>query len=261
MKIVFALFQRFLTNKNVIIRNGKEISTMYKLMLIEDDLQLSKLIQENLERYSYQVIQPEGFSNIVEEFTTIKPDLVLLDINLPYYDGFFLCRSFRKLSNVPIIIISARSQEMDQIMAIEFGADDYITKPFSPFPLLARIKAILRRAQVPPANEENREHVIRGDHYQILLDTHEVTLNEKNIEGLTAKEFELLTFMAKHEKHVFSREQLIERLWGFDFPGDERTVDAHIKRLRKKIHTPPYSWIHTIWGVGYKFDGDVRDED
>ncbi|HBI04840.1 MAG TPA: DNA-binding response regulator [Paenibacillaceae bacterium] len=234
---------------------------MTRIVVVEDDTSVCDMLNIFFEKEGYEAEFYHSGIGVVERIKHNEPDVVILDWMLPGKDGFSLLREIRSFSSVPIMMLTAKDTDTDQVMGLEGGADDYITKPFSPFPLLARIKAILRRAQVPPANEENREHVIRGDHYQILLDTHEVTLNEKNIEGLTAKEFELLTFMAKHEKHVFSREQLIERLWGFDFPGDERTVDAHIKRLRKKIHTPPYSWIHTIWGVGYKFDGDVRDED
>lgn len=237
------------------------MNCMTRIVVVEDDFSVCDMLKIFFEKEGYETEFFHSGIGVVERVRSNEPDMVILDWMLPGKDGFALLREIREFSLVPIIMLTAKDTDIDQVMGLEGGADDYITKPFSPFPLLARIKAILRRVHQPTADEEDMEHVIRRGHYQIYLDTHEVILNGKNIEGLTAKEFELLTFMAKHEKHVFSREQLIERLWGFDFLGDDRTVDAHIKRLRKKIQTPPYSWIHTVWGVGYKFDGDVRDED
>lgn len=234
---------------------------MTRIVVVEDDTSVCDMLKIFFEKEGYETEFYHSGIGVVEGIKDNKPDVVILDWMLPGKDGFTLLQEIREFSSVPIMMLTAKDTDTDQVLGLEGGADDYITKPFSPFPLLARIKAILRRVQIPVANEGDREHVIYGSHFQIHLDTYEVILNGKNIVGLTAKEFEILTFMAKNAKHVFSREQLIERLWGFDFPGDERTVDAHIKRLRKKIHTPPYSWIHTIWGVGYKFDGDVRDEE
>lgn len=233
---------------------------MTRIVVVEDDRSVCDMLKIFFEKEGFEAEFYHSDIGVVERILHNEPDVVILDWMLPGKDGYTLLREIRKFSSVPILMLTAKDTDGDQVMGLEGGADDYITKPFSPFPLMARIKAILRRVQVSEGNEVDREHVIQGNHYRIHLDTHEVTLNEKTIEGLTAKEFELLSFMAKHEKHVFSREQLIERLWGFDFPGDERTVDAHIKRLRKKIHTSPFSWIHTVWGIGYKFDGDVQDE-
>lgn len=224
---------------------------MYKLMLIEDDLQLSKLIQENLERYSYQVIQPESFSNIVEEFTTIKPDLVLLDINLPYYDGFFLCRSFRKLSNVPIIIISARSQEMDQIMAIEFGADDYITKPFTFELLQSKIKATIRRIYGEYAKE-----MIKTCVGAICIDAKTLTLtsNEKKVE-LSKNEYKLLKKLMDNHGEFVSREELIEEVWDSVTFVDDNTLTVNISRIKHTFSDLGFKdVIKSKRGVGYMFN-------
>lgn len=233
---------------------------MARIIVVEDDLSVCDMLKIFLEKEGYQIEFYHSGVGVVDGVRSNEPDVVILDWMLPGKDGFALLREIREFSSVPIMMLTAKDTDTDQLMGLEGGADDYITKPFSPFLLMARIKAVLRRSRFFTNNEEDRENAICGNHYAIHLDTHEVQLNGENIEGLTAKEFDLLSFMAKNEKHVFSREQLIEKLWGFDFLGDERTVDAHIKRLRKKIHTPPFSWIHTVWGVGYKFDGDIRDE-
>lgn len=234
---------------------------MVNIFVVEDDLSVCDMLKIFLEKEGYHVEFFHQGEGVVEEIRRNPPGLVILDWMLPGKDGFAILRDIRSFSSLPVIMLTAKDTDADQVMGLEGGADDYVTKPFSPFTLLARIKAVLRRVQSSEGMEDVGDNVIRGDHYTIDTDTYTVYLHGKRINELTAKEFELLAFLARHPKHVFAREQLIERLWGFDFAGDERTVDAHIKRLRKKIHTPPYAWIHTVWGVGYKFDGDVRDEE
>lgn len=220
-------------------------------MLIEDDPQLNELIQENLERYKYVVYQPESFSNIVEEFTNIKPDVVLLDINLPYYDGFFLCRSFRKLSNVPIIMISARSQELDQIMAIEFGADDYITKPFTFELLQSKIKATIRRIY-----GEYAKDMIKTCVGAICIDAKTLTLtcNEKKVE-LSKNEYKLLKKLMDHQNKFVSREELIGEVWDSVTFVDDNTLTVNISRIKSILAKLGFEHvIKSKRGVGYMFN-------
>jgi two-component system, OmpR family, response regulator len=165
-----------------------------------------------------------------------------------------ICRKLREENiQVPIIMLTAKDSESDQVLGLEMGADDYVTKPFSPLALMARIKAVTRRYQ---ANTNGQAHstVLKTEHFEINKDTREVFLNGQPITNLTPKEFDLLYYFAGHPKQVFSREQLLDHVWGYEFYGDERTVDVHIKRLRKKVGTSNQPFFHTVWGVGYKFD-------
>lgn len=211
---------------------------MYKILLIEDDVQLSKLIQENLERYGFVVYQPEQFSNIVNEFLKIKPDLILLDINLPYYDGFYLSRSFRKQSNVPIIIISARSHEVDRIMAIELGADDYITKPFTFELLQSKIKATIRRVY----GEYSITKTVNTCVGELCIDAKTLTLTyqEKKVE-LSKNEYKLLKKLIDNHDNFVSREELIEEVWDSVTFVDDNTLTVNISRIK-----------HTLSGMGFE---------
>lgn len=202
---------------------------MYKIMLIEDDMQLSKLIQEYLERYGYDVFQPDNFLEIEEEFKRIKPDLVLLDINLPYYDGFNLSRNFRRYSNVPIIIISARNQEVDQIMAIELGADDYITKPFTFELLQSKIKATIRRVY----GEYSTSDTLNTCVGEICIDAKTLTLTYqgKKIE-LSKNEYRLLKKLMDNHGNFVSREELIEEVWDSITFVDDNTLTVNISRIK-----------------------------
>lgn len=228
---------------------------MYKLMLIEDDLQLSKLIQENLERYGYLVYQPGDFRNIVEEFTRMKPDLVLLDINLPYYDGYFLCRSIRKLSNVPILMISARSQEVDQIIAIELGADDYITKPFTFEMLHSKVKATIRRVYGEYAQNENHYTNVGA----LSLDGQTLTLSYGQEKAdLSKNEFKLLKKLMEQHGTFVSREELIEEVWDSITFIDDNTLTVNISRLKHILCKLGVNDVITSKrGVGYMFS--MRD--
>ncbi|WP_074018106.1 response regulator transcription factor [Massilibacterium senegalense] len=229
---------------------------MPKVLIVEDDQAVCEMLQLFLQNEQYTVVVWQEGTGVIEIVHQEQPDCMLLDWMLPGKNGLTILKEIRAFSMVPIIMLTAKDTDAEQVLGLETGADDYVTKPFSPFTLLARIKAVLRRS----APIEKAHHIVQGNDYIMDLDTFEVVLQGKKIEHLTAKEFQLLSFLAEHEKQVFSREQLIERIWGFDFVGDDRTVDAHIKRLRKKIHTPSKSWIHTVWGIGYKFDEDVLDE-
>lgn len=244
---------------------------MTRILVAEDDASLNEVLQLFLEKEGYRTTFCRDGTGVVEAVRETEPDLLILDWMLPGKDGLSILREVRRFSDVPVLMLTARDGDVDQVLGLESGADDYVTKPFSPFTLLARIKALLRRAQQtgnPAADKPEerevsktaRDRVVEGTRFRLNPDTHEVVMNGRVITGLTPKEFDLLVFMARNPKYVFSREQLIERVWGYDFIGDERTVDAHIKRLRRKIATPPFTWIHTVWGVGYKFDEEIRDE-
>ena len=222
---------------------------MYKLMLIEDDVQLSKLIQENLERYGYAVYQPNNFMNIVDEFMRIKPDLVLLDINLPYYDGFYMSRVFRKQSNVPIIIISARNQEVDQILAIELGADDYITKPFTFELLQSKIKATIRRVYGEYSTSESINTCVGG----LCIDAKTLTLTYQGEKvELSKNEYKLLRILMENHGNFVSREELIEEVWDVVTFIDDNTLTVNISRIKHLLTSLGFhDIIKSKRGVGY----------
>ncbi|AWI11171.1 MAG: response regulator transcription factor [Caldibacillus thermoamylovorans] len=181
-------------------------------------------------------------------------DLLIIDWMLPGMDGVTICRKIREeQNNVPIIILTAKDSESDQVLGLEMGADDYVTKPFSPLALMARIKAVMRRAQYTTQGEVPKD-VVQTKHFKVNKETREVWLDDEQIMNLTPKEFDLLIFFLQHPRQVFSREQILDQVWGYQFYGDERTVDVHIKRLRKKLGKENQPFFHTVWGVGYKFD-------
>ena len=186
--------------------------------------------------------------------------MITLDLNLPGMDGMQVNAEIRKISStVPIIILTARDSESDQILGLEMGADEYVSKPFSPITLIARIKALHRRAQISAlgSNKQNKvddDFDVKTDHFKLNSSTREAYLNDNRIDGLTPKEFDLLRVLAKKPRQVFSREQLLQLVWDYEYYGDERTVDAHIKKLRQKIEKVGPQVIQTVWGVGYKFD-------
>jgi DNA-binding response OmpR family regulator len=190
-------------------------------------------------------------------FKFFKPDLVLLDIILPGKDGLTVCREIRKFSTVPIIIISAKSEEYDKVLGLEFGADDFIVKPFSLKEVRARIRAILRRTEKQAKSAETIEtnaDSVKFEHFEINIKRYELKLNNKSVD-LTPKELELLYFLVSNSNRVFTRDQLLSKLWGIDYFGNSRTVDVHVKRLRDRIDGVSKQWnLKTVWGVGYKFE-------
>lgn len=215
--------------------------------------------------FAKEGIQGEFVNDGLEGYNRYKNetwDALIVDWMLPGMDGVTLCRKIREEKNtVPIIMLTAKDSESDQVLGLEMGADDYVTKPFSPLALMARIKAVTRRYQNLQFNEAEEKGVIQSEHFKINKNTREVLLDGGPITNLTPKEFDLLYYFVQHPKQVFSREQLLERVWGYQFYGDERTVDVHIKRLRKKVETSQQPFFHTIWGVGYKFDETIKADE
>ncbi|HHX12647.1 MAG TPA: response regulator transcription factor, partial [Clostridiales bacterium] len=191
-------------------------------------------------------------------FNQYEPDVVLLDVMMPKEDGYEVCRKIRSKSNVPVILITARGEDFDKIMGLDIGADDYIVKPFSPREVMARVRAVLRRMSKTD-KESSSENVILVDNLEINLDEYTLHIDNKKV-SLTKKEIETMWTLASNPNKVFTRDNLLDSLWGFDYFGDSRTVDSHIKRLRAKIDTieHPIWSIKTIWGVGYKFEVEEK---
>ncbi len=227
-----------------------------KILVVDDEKLLVKGIKFNLEQEGYQVVAAFDGEEAVRLAHDESIDLILLDLMLPKMDGLTVCRTVRGFSDVPIIMLTAKSEDIDKILGLEYGADDYITKPFNIREVTSRIKAILRRVNPVPKNGNNKDMVISGD---ITLDYNfrRVMIKDKVIE-LTGKEFDLLELFVKNPGKVYTRENLLDIAWGFDYPGDVRTVDVHIRRLREKIEENPAepNYIKTKWGVGYYYKKD-----
>ena len=225
---------------------------MLKILVVDDDTNISELISLYLNKEGYETREVANGGLAVEVFEEYKPDLVLLDIMLPGMDGYDVCKEIRKTSRTPIIMLTAKGEVFDKVLGLELGADDYMVKPFDPKELMARVKAVLRRNVLPVAEEKPKNRIVL-DQLIIDKDNYSVTY-EGNLVELPPKELEVLYFLASHPKQVFTREQLLDKIWGYDFVGDTRTVDVHIKRLRDKFEGE-HSWsIKTVWGVGYKFE-------
>ncbi len=223
--------------------------------MVEDDRNLLETIKYNLVKEGYEALVAVDGAEALEIARNEKPDLIILDIMLPKIDGFEVCRILRREMNVPIIMLTARTDETDRIMGLDTGADDYMTKPFSIRELLARIRALLRRAGMAEAKLPENAAIIKIGDITIDLNRHRVISKGQTLE-LTAKEYDLLVFLAQNESYVFSREQLLEKVWGYDFAGDTRTVDVHIRWLRQKIEDDPANPMHllTVRGTGYKIE-------
>ena len=225
---------------------------MYKVLIADDNKQIVSILSEYCKKNNFIVSTVFNGEDALKEVEENKFDIVLLDVMMPKKDGFDVCREVRKFSNVPIIMITARGEDYEKIMGLEIGADDYIVKPFSPGEIIARINAILRR--ITPKNDDS-EKIFSFDNLEIDLNNFTVKINNEII-SLTKKEIEILWTLATNQKKVFTRENLLDLIWGFDYFGESRTVDTHIKRLRAKMDNYEHKkWnIKTIWGVGYKFD-------
>lgn len=225
-----------------------------RILLVDDDVNISHLVRLYLEKEGYEVTEAARGDEALEAFRRRSPALVLLDVMLPGMDGLQVLREIRKTSKVPVIMLTAKDETFDKVLGLELGADDYITKPFENKEMVARVKAVLRRA---PSGEdgETADDTIRFPELTVSLSRYEVTYESKEVE-MPPKELEVLYYLASHPNMVFTREQLLERVWGFDFFGDSRTVDVHIKRLREKLpECEKHGWeIHTVWRVGYKFE-------
>ncbi|SHI84412.1 response regulator transcription factor [Lutispora thermophila] len=223
----------------------------YKILVVDDDQNIAELIRIYLEKEMYDVKIAYDGKKALEDFYQWTPDLVILDIMIPHMDGYEVCKQIRKAGNIPIIMLTARGEVIDKVLGLELGADDYIVKPFDPKELLARIKAVLRRVQ---NNDMVKEEKLVFPGLTIDKNDYTVTFKGNRLE-LPPKEMELLYFLASRPNQVFTREQLLEKVWDYDYIGDSRTVDVHIKRLREKLHDDMGRWeIKTVWGVGYKFE-------
>lgn len=233
------------------------MSAKQKILIVDDDVNIAELISLYLTKECFDTLTVNDGKEAIMQFSEYKPDLVLLDIMLPGIDGYDVCREIRKTSSVPIIMLSAKGEVFDKVLGLELGADDYIIKPFDSKELVARVKAVLRRYHTGTdiASEENKpaeECVVYPD-LVINLSNYSVQYYGKNID-MPPKELELLYFIASNPNQVFTREQLLNHIWGYDYYGDTRTVDVHIKRLREKIKDHPEWSLSTVWGIGYKFD-------
>ena len=226
---------------------------MPRILVVDDEKSIVKGLKFSLEKEGYEVLTAYDGEEALRIFQEESPDLIILDLMLPLLDGFEVCRRVRKTNDVPIVMLTARGEDIDKILGLELGADDYVTKPFNPRELAARVKAILRRSQAS-ATDPAKMQIIRLQDMQIDMFQHKVRVRDKFVD-LTSKEFALLSLMASHPGRVFSREKLLEHVWGYDFYGDARTVDVHIRHLREKIEPEPASpqLILTVWGAGYKF--------
>jgi DNA-binding response OmpR family regulator len=233
-----------------------------KILIVDDDKNLLEVIKYNLVNAGYLVVLAEDGTQALEVARQEKPDLILLDVMLPGLNGFEVCRILRSEMSIPILMVSAKTDEIDKVVGLELGADDYITKPFSIRELVARVRATLRRRQstdqptFPNSPEENKSHLIlRGHDIEIDTVRHQVSLKGAPL-NLTPKEFELLSFLMRYKGQVFSREQLMEKVWGYTFEGSKRTVDVHIRWLRQKIEDNPETpkFLVTVIGFGYKFE-------
>lgn len=237
----------------------EQTNESWRILIVEDDERLADLTREYLESNGLTVSLETHGGAAVERIRNEQPDLVVLDLMLPGEDGLSICRRVRPYYSGPIIMLTARTDDLDQVLGLEMGADDYVTKPFSPLTLMARIKAVTRRFRAESGTDEH--HYVASDYFKISKESREAYYNGQLLKNLTPKEFDLLYYLVKHPKQVFTREQLLDSVWGYQFYGDERTVDVHIKRLRKKIGTDEQPFIHTVWGVGYKFDETAAENE
>ena len=229
-----------------------------KILIVDDDNNIAELISLYLMKECFDTMIVEDGEKALEQFGQFQPNLILLDLMLPGIDGYQVCREIRRTSNVPIIMLSAKGEVFDKVLGLELGADDYIIKPFDSKELVARVKAVLRRTQTQAASlaaalpSENLGEYVEYPDLLINLTNYSVIYKGQNVD-MPPKELELLYFLASSPNQVFTREQLLDHIWGYEYVGDTRTVDVHIKRIREKIHDNEYWSIRTVWSIGYKF--------
>lgn len=222
-----------------------------KILIVDDDSNICELLRLYLEKDGFSTVVAEDGEQAVKLATSEKPDLMLLDIMLPKMDGWQVCREIRKTSQLPIIMLTAKGETFDKVLGLELGADDYVSKPFDTKEVVARVKAVLRRTN-PDNNESIKE--VCFDNLKINLTNYELIVNGVNIDT-PPKELELIYHLASNPNRVYTRDQLLDEVWGFDYYGDSRTVDVHVKRLREKLEGVSDVWsLKTVWGVGYKFE-------
>ena len=223
-----------------------------KVLIVDDDENIAELISLYLRKECFETRKVFDGETALSVFPEFRPDMVLLDIMLPGIDGYEVCREIRKLSDVPIMMLSAKGEVFDKVLGLELGADDYMMKPFDSKELVARVHALLRRTKKPDSKAAEKDTIVY-DGLEIRLSDYTVRYLGEPVD-MPPKELELLYFLAKTPNRVFTREQLLENIWGYDYPGDTRTVDVHIKRIREKIADHANWSIGTVWGVGYKFE-------
>lgn len=227
-----------------------------QVLMIEDNESVCKMVNMFFKKEGFTATFSHDGQQGLDLYKTTPEqfDIVIVDLMLPSLDGMSIVMAIRETSKVPIIILTAKESEADQVLGLELGADDYVTKPFNALTLMARIKAVTRRSQTTEKEAVVDTDTLTTAYFKISRSTHELFFEDTPVAALTPKEFDLLYYLMSHPRQVFSREQLLEQVWGYQFYGDERTVDVHIKRLRKKISTEDHAFIHTVWGIGYKFD-------
>lgn len=225
-----------------------------KILVVDDDLNICELLKLYLENEGHTVFVANDGQAAVDAFKAKEPDLVLLDIMLPKMDGWQVCREIRKTSSVPIIMLTAKGETFDKVLGLELGADDYVTKPFDAKEVMARIKAVLRRAKSENEAAPQEKKVVVYDKLEINIENYEMKVNGVVVDT-PPKELELIYHFASNPNRVYTRDQLLDEVWGFDYYGDSRTVDVHVKRLREKLEGVSDKWsLKTVWGVGYKFE-------
>lgn len=223
-----------------------------KLLIVDDDRNICEILRLYFENEGYEVKTAQDGAEGVNLFKVFAPDLVLLDIMMPKKDGWQVCKEIREMSGKPVIMITAKGDVFDKVLGLELGADDFMVKPFDMKELSARVKAVLRRYDAHNRNAD--EEQVRYDNIEISLQRYELKIKGKTVD-VPPKELELLYFLASNCNRVFTRDQLLDKVWGFDYLGDSRTVDVHVKRLREKLENVSDKWVlKTVWGVGYKFE-------
>lgn len=220
------------------------------ILMIDDDKNICRIVTLYLEKEGFKVEAVNNGTEGLKRFRELSPAMVLLDVMLPGMDGWQICREIREESEVPIIMLTAKGEVFDKILGLELGADDYLAKPFDTKELVARVKAVIRRS----TKQDDDSGEVSFDRLSVNLSNYSVVCDGNELE-MPPKEIELLYFLASHSNKVFTREQLLEQVWGFDYFGDSRTVDVHIKRIREKLNVENVPWqVKTVWGVGYKFE-------
>ena len=227
--------------------------SMEKIMVVDDDINICELLRLYLEKEQYTVVIANNGNEALSKYASESPELILLDVMMPGLDGWQVCRELRKTSNVPIIMLTAKGETFDKVLGLELGADDYVVKPFDTKEIIARIKAVLRRT-VNSTTTENTVKEVAFDKLVVNMTKYELKVDGKVIDT-PPKELELLFHLASNPNRVYTRDQLLDEVWGFEYYGDSRTVDVHIKRLREKLEGVSDKWsLKTVWGVGYKFE-------
>lgn len=226
--------------------------SLEKILVVDDDKNICELLRIYLEKEGYSVILCHDGQEAIVKFNTLSPDLILLDVMIPSLDGWQVCREIRGKSSIPIIMLTAKGETFDKVLGLELGADDYVVKPFDTKEIIARIKAVLRRISQKNQSDDQKEVVF--DKLVVNMTRYELKVNDAVVDA-PPKELELLFHLASNPNRVFTRDQLLDEVWGFEYYGDSRTIDVHVKRLREKLEDVSSKWaLKTVWGVGYKFE-------